>query len=224
MNKVIEIKDLKLILGGQTILNLPAFSVLREESISIMGPNGAGKSSLLLIMAALQEPTQGTVSYFGRKANNQTLLDVRRRMALVFQKPMLLDGTVLDNVEAGLRFRHLDRKTREMRIHAALDKLRISHLSRRRARSLSGGEAQRVALAQALVLEPEIIYLDEPFANLDKDTRQDLMEEIRVVLRSQRITTVMVTHHRSEAETMTDKIYYLEDGEIIGTESLNAES
>jgi tungstate transport system ATP-binding protein len=216
----LEIKDLKLVLGGRTILNIPAFSVNREESISIMGPNGAGKSSLLLIMAALQEPTRGTVYYFGREIKDQSVIDVRRRMAVVFQKPMLLSGTVMENVETGLKFRNLSRKERERLVGPWLEKLHIDHLARQRARSLSGGEAQRVALAQALVLEPEVIFLDEPFANLDKGIRQELIDEIGTILRAQRITTVMVTHSRSEAAAITDKIYLLEDGEITETEDL----
>lgn len=220
MSKVIEINDLKLVLGGRTILNIPAFSLSREESISLMGPNGAGKSSLLLIMAALLEPTKGTISFFGKDVKDQNLVDVRRRMAMVFQKPLLLEGTVLENVAVGLKFRNLSRKDREELARPWLDKWRIAHLSRRRARTLSGGEAQRVAIAQALVLEPEIIFLDEPFANLDKGIRKELMEDINTILRSHKITTVMVTHRRSEAVAMTDKIYLLEDGEIVGKETL----
>jgi len=220
MSRVLEVKDLKLVLGSRTILDIPAFSVNREESVSIMGPNGAGKSSLLLILAALQSPTRGTVLYFGREIREQSLLDVRRRMAMVFQKPMLLSGTVMENVETGLKFRNLGRKERERLVRPWLEKLRIDHLARQRARSLSGGEAQRVALAQALVLEPEVIFLDEPFANLDKGIRQELINEIGTILRAQRITTVMITHSRSEAVAISDKIYLLEDGEIVGIEEL----
>lgn len=221
MSKVIEIKDMKLVLSGRTILNIPSFSVNSQESISFMGPNGAGKSSLVTLMAALQEPTSGSISFFGQPAKKQNLLDLRRRMAVVFQKPMLLEGTVLENVEIGLKFRHLGKRVREERVYPWLDRLHIAHLAKQRARTLSGGEAQRVALAQALVLEPEVIFLDEPFANLDKDIRQELIEEITAILRMQKITTILVTHHRSEALAMTDKIYLLEDGEIVGQEQLS---
>ena len=142
MSRVLEIKDLKLVLGGRTILNIPAFSVNREESISIMGPNGAGKSSLLLIMAALQEPTRGTVYYFGREIKDQSVIDVRRRMAVVFQKPMLLSGTVMENVETDSNS-VISAARRQERLVGLAEKLHIDHLARQRARSLSGGEAQR---------------------------------------------------------------------------------
>ncbi len=220
MNEVIAIKDLILVLGGRTILNIPRFSLRREESISLMGPNGAGKSSLLLIMAALQQPTSGSVSVFGKQLEDHNLIELRRRMAVVFQKPMLLKGTVIENVEVGLKFRNLSRKERDDRVYPWLKKLRVDHLAYQRARTLSGGEAQRVAIAQALVLEPEILFFDEPFANLDKTIRKELIEEISPIIRSRNITTVMVTHHRSEAEAMTDKVYTIEDGEIVSEEDL----
>lgn len=216
MNKVvIEIKDMTLVLGGRTILNIPHFSLLAGQAISLMGPNGAGKSSLMLVMAALLEPTSGTVMCFGKEARGQSLVQLRRRVAMVFQKPMMLDLSVTENVELGLKFRGLSRKEREKQVIPWLERFNIAHLSRQRARSLSGGEAQRVAIAQALVLQPEIIFLDEPFANLDKETRDEFKQDIGRLLREQRITTVMVTHHIREATDLTDMIYYMEDGEIV---------
>lgn len=221
MSKVIEIQDMTLVLGGRNILNIPYFSVEAEEAISLMGPNGAGKSSLMLIMAALLEPTTGSIRLFGNKVKEQTLLDLRRRMAMVFQKPMMLDLTVLENVEVGLKFRNMKRRERQRQVEPWLEKLNIAHLARQRARSLSGGEAQRVAIAQALVLQPEIIFLDEPFSNLDKETRKELMEDLAWLLKEQKITTVMVSHHRREALTLTDTIYNMEDGEIVNQEGVD---
>lgn len=137
---------------------------------------------------------------------------------MVFQKPMLLDLSVFENVELGLKFRGLNRKERSTKVNDWLEKMEVSRLARRRARSLSGGEAQRVAIAQALILDPEIVFLDEPFSNLDKEIREELMEQINRLLRQQHITTVMVTHHRREALLMTDVIYWMEDGEIVNRE------
>lgn len=218
MNKVIEIKDLTLVLGGRTILNIPDFTLEQGESISLMGPNGAGKSSLLLVMAALQDPTGGEISFFGKSRQEHPRLELQRRMTMVFQKPMLLDLSVFENVELGLKFRGLSRKERSTQVNLWLEKMEVAHLTRRRARSLSGGEAQRVAIAQALILDPEIVFLDEPFSNLDKEIREELMGQINLLLRQQHIATVMVTHHRREALVMTDAIYWMEDGEIVNRE------
>lgn len=220
MSKIIEIKDMIWVQQGRTILNIPDFYLKAEESVSLMGHNGAGKSSLLFIMAGLQEHTGGTVSLFGKNIKDFSPLEVHRRVAVVFQKPMMLDLNVMENLELGLRFRGIKPKEREKRIGPWLEKMRLTHLIKRRARSLSGGEAQRVSIAQALVVEPEIIFLDEPFANLDKEIRKELMADIRKLLIAQKITTVTVTHHRLEAITMSDSICYMEEGEIIKRECL----
>ena len=220
MDKAIEIQNMTLVLGGRTILNIPYFAVENGQSVSLMGPNGAGKTSLMLIMAALQPPTSGTITWFGKKAENHDLLELRRKMAMLFQKPMMLDLSVTENVELGLKFRHVSRKEREKRVKPWLEKLGIAHLARQRARSLSGGEAQRVAIAQALVLQPQVIFLDEPFSNLDKATRDEFKQDIGRLLREQQITTVMVTHHIREATDLTDIIYYMEDGEIVGQKAV----
>lgn len=220
MSKIIEIKDMTWVQQGQTILNIPYFSLESEESICLMGPNGAGKSSLLSIMAGLQESTSGTVSLFGKNIKDISPLELHRRVSVVFQKPMMLDLTVIENLELGLRFRGMKPNERAKKIEPWLEKMHLTHLVKKRARLLSGGEAQRVSIAQALVVEPEIIFLDEPFANLDKKIRQELMEEIRTLLITQKITTVMVTHHRLEAITMSGSIYHMEDGEILDREFL----
>jgi len=221
MKKVVELKDIKLVLGGRTILDIPAFELEAGQSVSLMGPNGAGKTSLLYVMALLLQPTSGEVVLFGGEKPEMSRLELQRRMAMVFQKPMLLDLTVAENVELGLRFRGLNRKERSQRISANLEKMEVAHLGKRRARTLSGGEAQRVAIAQALVVEPEIVFLDEPFSNLDKEIREELIIHIDQLLRKSNTTTVMVTHHRREAEVMTDTVFWMEDGVIVSSDSLH---
>ena len=224
MSTAIEVQDLTLVLGGRKILDVPTFTLQAGESVSLTGPNGAGKSSLLFVMSLLQEPTTGRLKYFGKNLEEHPRLELQRRMAMVFQKPMLLDLNVLENVDLGLKFRGISRKERNRRIHDSLEQMEVDHLAHRRARSLSGGEAQRVAIAQALVVEPEIIFLDEPFSNLDKEIREELMIHIDQLLRKQRITTVMVTHHRREADVMTDGVYWMEDGSIVSREPIRREN
>lgn len=218
MKTVIEVNNMRLILGRRTILNIPSFSLQEHEAISLMGPNGAGKSSLMLAMAALLPPTAGTIAYFGNPAQEYAPHDLRRRMAMVFQKPLMTDVSVMETLELGLKFRGISHKERAKRVRPWMEKMKLSHLAKQRARSLSGGEAQRLAIAQALVVEPEIIFLDEPFANLDKEIRDELRDDIARFLRERNITTVMVTHHKQEALMLTDVIYHMEDGEIIGRE------
>jgi tungstate transport system ATP-binding protein len=220
MSKIISIEDLTLVLGGRTILDIPRLSLEEGDAISLMGPNGAGKSSLLMVMAALQEPTSGKLYYRGREYSEYSELSLHRKMAMVFQKPIMLDLSVMENAELGLKFRGVSRRVRLARIRPWLERLGVAHLEKSRARSLSGGEAQRVVLAQSLVLEPEVIFLDEPFSNLDKDIRQELMEQTGGLLKEHRITTVLVTHHSKEAQALSDTVYFMEDGRIVGFENM----
>jgi tungstate transport system ATP-binding protein len=136
-------------------------------------------------------------------------------MASVFQEPLLADATVFDNAAMGLQFRGITRAAARPRVQAWLERFGIAPLADRQARTLSGGEAQRVALARALVVEPELLLLDEPFAALDQPTREALIQDLRGVLRADRVTTVLVTHHRGEALALGDRLAVLIGGRIL---------
>ena len=136
-------------------------------------------------------------------------------MASVFQDPLLVDATAFDNVALGLRFRGLSRGEIAPRVQRWMDRFGIGHLAGRRARTLSGGEAQRTALARALVLQPALLLLDEPFSALDQPTRDALIAELGHILRHDRITTVLVTHDRGEAMALGDRVAAMMDGHIL---------
>jgi tungstate transport system ATP-binding protein len=138
----------------------------------------------------------------------------RRRMASVFQEPLLIDGTVEANVALGLRLRHIDSSEVNRRVREGMTTLGIGHLTTRRTRTLSGGEAQRVSLARALVLDPEILLLDEPFAALDPPTREALLLDLKTILDKRRITTVFVTHDRNEALLLGNRVAVMMDGRV----------
>src|SRR5258708_3845865 len=144
--------------------------------MGLLGPTGAGKSTLLTILAAVTPATSGNIR-LGETPLDQRFvsLEVLRRITLVFQQPLLLSGTVRANVEYPLRLRHQPRPSEK--VEAILDRLRLSDLASRSAKTLSGGETQMVALARALVLEPEVLLLDEPTSNLDP-ARVALVEEV----------------------------------------------
>jgi tungstate transport system ATP-binding protein len=135
-------------------------------------------------------------------------------MATVFQEPLLADDTVAGNAALGLRFRGVGGDEIERRVTRWLGRFGVGALAARPARTLSGGEAQRVALARALVLEPDVLLLDEPFASLDQPSRTALIADLGAVLRQDRVTTVLVTHHRGEAQALADRVAVLIDGRV----------
>jgi tungstate transport system ATP-binding protein len=195
-------------------LRVPALDVMAGEVLAVIGPNGSGKSTLLRLLGLLERPDSGQVLMAGRPVDAGDALAERRRVATVFQQPLLADTTVATNVALGLRFRGVPAEESARRVPRWLQRLGVGGLGTRAARTLSGGEAQRVALARALVLEPEVLLLDEPFASLDQPSRTALVADLGSVLREDRITTVLVTHHRGEAQALADRVAVLIDGEL----------
>ena len=210
---VLELAGVQMTYGGAMVLDVPVLAVNEGEILTVIGPNGSGKSTLLRIAGLLERPTRGVVQFRGRPVDAAGSLAERRRMAMVFQHPLLADMTVAQNVKLGLAFRGA-RDERGTRVARWLERLGIAPLADRRARSLSGGQAQRVALARALVLEPEVLLLDEPFAGLDAPTRAELLPDLGAILRRDRVTTMLVTHDRGEAQALGDRVAVLMAGRI----------
>lgn len=215
MEEVIRASGIKVIKEKKEILHVDDITLHRGEILSVLGHNGAGKSTLLLVLALLTPPTAGEISFVGEKATGRNALAFRRRMAVVFQEPLLLNTTVYNNVAQGLKFRGLPKQEIKRRVEFWLDKMGISHLAGRTNRFLSGGEAQRVNLARALVLQPEVLFLDEPFTALDFDTRSELIGELSRIIRENRITTFFVTHDYSEIPYFNGMVAVLRGGRIV---------
>jgi molybdopterin-binding protein len=211
---ILALRDVRRRQGGRDVLVVPVLDVLAGEVLVVIGPNGAGKSTLLRVLGLLERPDAGEVLVGGRAVDARTALRERRRMATVFQEPLLADATVADNVALGLRFRGVPAPTRVARTGRWLQRLGVAHLATRRARTLSGGEAQRVALARALVLEPEVLLLDEPFGGLDAPARAALLNDLGSILRDDRMTAVLVTHERGEALALADRVAVLIAGRL----------
>ena len=201
--------------GGATVLDVPALDVVAGEVLAVIGPNGSGKSTLLRVAGLLETPAEGEVRFRDRRVEPRHALADRRRMATTFQQPLLADATVADNVALGLRFRGVPGPEGAGRVRQWLGRFGIAHLAERPARTLSGGEAQRVALARALVTEPELLMLDEPFAGLDEPTREALIPDLGAILRSDRVTTVLVTHDRGEAQALATRVAVVMGGRVL---------
>ena len=199
--------------AGRVILDVASLEVARGEVLALIGPNGAGKTTLLLQAALLDRPDTGDVRFGGATARGHELA-WRRRMAVVFQEPLLLDRTVISNIETGLRLRGVPRGERKHRIERWLERFSIEALASRSARTLSGGEAQRVSLARAFALEPELLLLDEPFSALDQPTRDALTTDLARALSETGVTAIVITHDRDEAARLGHRVGVMISGRL----------
>lgn len=211
---VLEGLNLQLVRGGRTIVDLPHFQLGKGEVVGVIGANGAGKSSLIRLLAFLEQPTAGEVRFHGRRpVGGADTLAIRRRLAAVFQEPLLLHGTARHNVSLGLRLRGVHARESRDRALAWLETFGVRHLAGARVGHLSSGEAQRVSLARAFAVEPEVLFLDEPFANVDTPTRTALILELRQMLEKTSAAAVYVTHDFRELPQVADRVIFMSDGQ-----------
>jgi tungstate transport system ATP-binding protein len=212
---VLEARNLTVQRGGTQVLEVPALDLRAGEVLALMGPNGAGKSTLMLALAGLL-PATGTLRFRAAELRSRVDRDAfRRRMTMVFQDPLLFDTTVAQNIAAGLKLRGVATSARQPLVEAWAHRLGIGGLLGRSARQLSGGEAQRTALARAFVLGPEILFLDEPFAALDAQAREGLLEDLGHLLAETGTTAVISTHDQSEAARLAHRLGVMKDGQIV---------
>ena len=214
MSALLEVLDLSVQRRGREVLRVDHLEIKMGEVLAVIGPNGAGKSTLLLVLSRLLKPDSGRILFRETSFETQNELDYRRRIALVLQEPLLLNTSVFNNVAAGLKYRRLPRVEINNRCEEWLARLGISHLKDRRAHNLSGGEAQRVSLARAFAVQPEVLLLDEPFSALDSPTRSRLLDDFYTLLEETGITTVFVTHDLDEALLLGERVAVLLEGSL----------
>ena len=194
--------------GGRAILADVNLEIVAGPRTVILGPNGAGKSVLMRICHGLLAPTSGTV----RWAHPERLGEPRRQ-AMVFQRPVLLRRSALGNLTFALAVAGVPRGEREARAGAALERVGLGAMAHRSARVLSGGEQQRLALARAWMLEPEVLFLDEPTANLDPGATREI-ESIVQSIHASGTKIVMITHNLGQAQRLGDEVLFVDRGRI----------
>ncbi len=204
---------------GRLVLDIDALSVLRGEVLAMVGPSGAGKSTLLRLLNFLETPSRGTLLFDGRPVPAEPPLDLLRRVTTVFQRPVMLNRSVRDNVAYGLRLRGASANGA---VDMALERVGLQALARAPAHKLSGGEMQRTALARALVLEPEVLLLDEPTANLDPYHVSVIESIVREQNQTRGTTVVLVTHNVFQARRLAHRVALLLEGRLIETASAEA--
>jgi len=211
---IIEAQSLCKEYSGRQVLKDISFRAQSGEIFVLVGPNGAGKTTLLRILDLLEEPTSGRILFDGTSINyfEKDKVALRRRINMVFQQTVLFNMSVFDNVAYGLKVRGENEKSAEQRVRAALELVQLRGFEQKNALALSGGEAQRVALAQAFVTEPELLLLDEPTANLDPKN-VSIVEEALSRVNRERKTTMF------QAENLAHRVAVLNEGRIerVGT-------
>lgn len=217
MTSLITVKDLKVRARKKLLLSIPHLEIQQGEVLGIMGPNGAGKSTLIKALSLLEIPQEGTIFFKDQNLSKDMSLETRRKFAVAMQQPLLLDASVFQNVAIGLKLRSLPRQEIKLKVTHWLDKFQISHLAKKHVHHLSGGEAQRVNLARAMVLEPEILFLDEPFSALDFPTKIQLLKDMKLIIQQTNTTTVFVSHDLMELKFLADSLAILMEGELKQT-------
>lgn len=206
--------------GTEAVIRDVSLGIEREKSLVILGPSGCGKTTLLRLIAGFDRPDDGTITINGEIVSSPEKIvpPHRRNLGFVFQDLALWPHmTVGQNVEFGLRAKRLAAGQRHELVSAVLEQVSLNGQRSRYPGQLSGGERQRVALARAIVGEPKLILFDEPLSNLEPTLRRDLCSMVRDMNCSRHLTSVYVTHNRTEAFLMADHLAIMKDGQIVQT-------
>ena len=217
-----ELHNLKKQFGDRVVLDIASLSITGRKVYALIGPNGAGKTTLLNHLAFLDRPTSGILRFRNSVINDDTnLVHLRRRVVLVDQSPILFSGTVWKNVEFGLRVRGISKKECGIKIPAALERVGMSDFAHTDVHGLSGGEVKRVALARALVLEPEVLLCDEPTANVDQENQEVILKILEHANSMQNTSIIFSTHYLSQSRRLAHQTFLLQNGEISNENNEN---
>ncbi len=204
---------------GRPVLRDCSFTFRAGGVHVLMGPNGSGKSTLLRICSLLDPPDSGELSYEADGLPLPQDMALRRRMTLVLPRTGVFNTTVFKNVAYGLRVRGVSPQVTQERVRSALSTVGLEHLSRQQALTLSSGETQRLGLARALAIDPEVLFLDEPTASVDQENAAIIEAIVRRLKHDGRRLIIMTTHDREQAERMADVLLFLHQGALTRSPS-----
>ncbi len=211
----LTLKNISRTYDGHVALKDCSLSVSAGSFCAIIGPNGSGKSTLLRIASLLESPDSGQVIYSDSRGAVRMDISLKRRIAVVLPGDSLFNGTVFSNIAYGLRIRGMARRVIRERVHDVIERFGLSDKTHKNARTLSSGEAQRVAVARALVTRPEFLFLDEPTASLDPPNTGIIETVLKEARAGGGMTVVMITHNMFQARRLADRVAFVYGGRVI---------
>lgn len=217
-SELMRLQDLGKSFGNRKVLKKINMSINEGEIFALMGPSGVGKTTLFRILNLLEKPSEGKLFFRGIELKAITIrekINARRSMSMLFQTPCVLNTTVFNNVAFGLVIRKVDKATIRKKVMNALSIVGLEGKERQKARTLSGGEAQRMAFARAIVYDPDILLLDEPTSNLDPANVAMIEEIIKRIQRERGTTIVFATHNMYQVRRIANRVGILLNGELI---------
>lgn len=216
-------EKLRRVHGQRTVLNIENMVIEPRKIYTLIGPNGAGKTSLLKILAFLDRQTDGSLYFFDKRVEGgeKQLIGLRRQVVLLDQNPIMFTGSVRENVAFGLRVRKVPSAEQRRRVAEALELVGMTSFIDYNARGLSGGETKRVALARALVLQPEVLLCDEPTANVDNENQEIILRIIERINREHKTSIIFSTHYLSQGQRLAHHSLLLQYGQLSDIVSEN---
>lgn len=214
MNLTMQVSDIAKSYDGNVVLDHCSFTFDAVGTYVLTGPNGCGKSTFLRICSLLEQPDSGSVSFHAGDESLKKNMDMKRRITILLPKVGIFNTTVTKNAAYGLRIRDEDKSTIREKTDRALEFVGLAHKKHQNALTLSSGETKRLGIARAIIIEPEILFLDEPTASVDsKNTK--LIEDILMSLKSENKSIVVITtHDRDQAMRLADRLLVMKNGRI----------
>ena len=215
-NSIFKLENINFSVDELNILNNISMGINKNDFVVLLGPSGSGKSTLLRMLNCLNSPTSGTINFHDKPITDYDIAQLRQKVGMVFQSPTMINGNVTENLIMTQKWAKDNNPFKDDELTEILEKVGLSSdFLSKDARSLSGGEQQRIALARVLLNKPEVLLLDEPTANLDPQLAQKILKLVFNLYQKLGLTVILVSHHHNEIRKFAKRVVYLVDGEII---------
>ena len=214
MSIILKIEEVSKVYNGKPVLAECSFSFEKKGIYVLRGSNGAGKSTLLRMCALLERPDKGKILYFSEGVRLPESVFLQRQISLVLPKVGVFNRSVAANVAYPLKIRHIPRREVTRRVDRILEMVGLSHKKNQHALTLSSGETQRMGMARALVIEPEILFLDEPTASIDDENTLIIENLLKTLKQNGRTTIIMTSHDAEQAGRVGDYVLWLKNGRL----------